>query len=773
VKIPVDWINEYLAKPLTTREIADALERAGVEVEEIISGTTLDPKIIVGEVKTLKPHPQADRLQVAEVDVKDATLQIVCGAANIATGQHVPVALVGASLPDGTVIKAANLRGVESQGMICSESELGISQDHAGIMVLANSTAIGSKVKDFISVSDVIDTTTAANRWDLNGIVWLAREVAAHANQKATIPEPKKQTKADGEVEVIVQDSNLVDHYMMVRLDVDLSKPSPDWLQQRLQAAGVRSINLVVDITNYCMLEYGQPLHAFDAAKVKLPITVRLAEQSETLVTLDDARRKLDRTDLVIADKEGPIGLAGVMGGSNSEIDADTTSIYLESASFNGPALRQTAIRHGLRTDASARFERRLPVELAPIVLARALQLFAELADGRPVSRVADHFQSPSVETHIVIDPKRISGFLGLKLTGEQIANELSKLEFELPADVSDLTVVPPWWRPDVQAEADVAEEIIKLVGYDQLPATLPAWAPKTISFDGVWPRRWQTVGVLRSLGLFEVLTYSFISNDQITSLGRTPDQHLKLKNPLSIEQAHLRTDLLPSLLKVAELNRTYGSRFGLFEISKVYHPRAAGELPDEPTHLAVLVRAETDGYREVKSALDRLSREFNIHLELQPGVEGEKAAHPTRSATISLGKAKIGWIGQLHPELVAPTKLGGEVGYLEIDWSQFIGAATPVVYRQPSRYPAVMRDISVVVDRQLTWQEVATALTDHHPIFVSDYYGSELPSDKKALALRLTFVSDTKTLTDADADAELKKVVHLLKERFQAELRA
>ncbi|HUC86748.1 MAG TPA: phenylalanine--tRNA ligase subunit beta, partial [Candidatus Saccharimonadales bacterium] len=455
------------------------------------------------------------------------------------------------------------------------------------------------------------------------------------------------------------------------------------------------------------------------------------------------------------------------------EVDGTTRAIYLESASFDGPSLRRTAIRHGLRTDASARFERRLPVDLSPLVLARAVQLLRELADGRVVAGPTDHLQAPRVETHISAQPQRINSLLGLELSGDQITTELAKLEFGLDPSAEGLTVTPPWWRPDVQDEADVAEEVMKLVGYAALPATLPAWAPQAISFDQLWPRRWQTVAILRSLGLFEVVTYSFISREQLTALGRTPDHHLKLKNPLSIEQAHLRTDLLPSLLRVAEQNRTYGAQFGLFELSKAYHPQEAGELPVEPTHLGVLVRAESGSYRSVKAALDRLSREFTVALTLRPGTPEEAVAHPTRSATILCGEVEIGWIGQLHPRVVAGTKLGGEIAYMELDWNQLVAAAKPVQYHEPSRYPAITRDLSMIIDRTVTWQEVAAALEDYEVAFVSDYYGEELGTDKKALALRLTFVSATKTLTDADADKKFAQAADILKQSFQATPRA
>jgi len=771
MKIAADWLNDYLTRKLSVAELATALEEAGVEVEGIVASTKLDDKIVVGQVAKLEPHPQADRLQVASVDVKDATLQIVCGAPNIAVGQKVPVALEGARLPDGSAIAAAKLRGVESHGMICSEQELGLSQNHAGIMVLADGTALGQKVSSILSHSDVIDTTTAANRWDLNGVVGLSREIAAHSNQKLLPPQPEQLSSSTADFAAVTA-TELVARFQVAHLKVDVAKPTPTWMEQRLLASGTRSINVVVDITNYVMLESGQPLHAFDAAKIKPPINVRLAAAGEQLVSLDGVTRKLEPTDLLIADSTGPVGLAGVMGGKNSEIDASTTAIYLEAASFDGPTLRRTAARLGLRTDASARFERRLPVDLAPIALARAVELLTEHAAAKLVDGPVDHLSTPPVQTRIAVQPARVSQLLGITLDAAIITTELAKLEFGVEAS-TDLTVTPPWWRPDVQQEADVAEEVIKLIGYQELPATLPAWAPAAIDLDRRWPALWQAKAALRSLGLFEVVTYSFISEAQITALGRATKDHLKLQNPLSIEQAYLRTDLLPSLLQVAAQNRTYGRQFGVFEISKVYHPHRRGELPEEPTHLAVLVRRDAGSYRTVKAALDRLAREYNVNLKLQLAVPEAGVAHPTRAATISLGDAagnqQIGWIGQLHPVLVADAKISGELGYLELDWLALVSAATPKIYRQLSRFPAITRDLSLVIDRSITWQQVAEKLANYQATFLNDYYGEDLPPDKKALALRLSFDAPDRTLTDAEGDQRLQQALDLLKQAFSA----
>ena len=630
---------------------------------------------------------------------------------------------------------------------------------------------------DGIDASDVIDATTAANRWDLNGMAWLAREAAAHSGRKLdqNAYEHKSNSRpVSGEKPLVVTIGNpqLVDRYMLAHLRIDNTKKTPVWLARRLEAAGVRPISLVVDITNYLMLEFGQPLHAFDAAKVTLPVGVRLAQPGETLTTLDGVKRRLDPADLLITDAKGPIGLAGVMGGGNSEISAATTEIYLESASFNGSSLRQTAVRHGLRTDASARFERGIPVQAAALTLARAIGLLKELAAARLLAGPVDRLRFTPKPVRLPVRADRVAGLLGIQLSVTAIKNELAKLGFEAAGAHDMLHVQVPWWRPDVATEEDIAEEVITTLGYDQLPATLPAWEPAAIEFDTTWAARWRAKAVLQSLGLFEVVTYSFISEAQIKELGRSPKPVLKLKNPLSTDQAYLRTDLLPSLLWAAARNRTYSQHFGLYEFSKVYRRSKPGELPDEPLHLGILVRTPADGYRSVKAALDRLSRNLNVEVVVRPGGGETGVAHPTRNGQVMAGSKLIGWIGQLHPGVVQPTKLGSEVGYLELNWEQLMAAARPRRYHVPSRFPAISRDLSVVVDRTVTWEQIKTELKGEEVAFVGDYYGADLAPGKKAVTVRLRFHAPDRTLTDEEADHRLAAVLAQLQRKFGAEAR-
>ncbi|HSX41427.1 MAG TPA: phenylalanine--tRNA ligase subunit beta [Candidatus Saccharimonadales bacterium] len=770
MKYPVEWLNEYLPKKLAAREMADAMELAGIEVEEI-SSHQLDDLIVIGKVKSVDPHPDADKLRIAVVDVKNSTSSIVCGAPNLEPGQTVAVAQAGAVMPDGMKITKTKIRGVESNGMICSEKELGLGDDHEGIMILPADLKAGSKASTILEGGEVIDATTAANRWDLNSLVGVVREIAAQVNQKMTFdaPAPIKSSKA---LKLGKVDGKLSGRYMLTRLSVEPGRQSPDWLVRRLRGAGVRPIGLVVDITNYVMLELGQPLHAFDASKTEGAIGVRLASKGEKLVTLDGKERSLHHADVVIADDKKALGLAGVMGAANSEVDDTTTEILLESATFNRAMIRQSALRHGLRSDASARFERGVPIDLQPIGLARATQLLQKYASGKIVAGPADFHSQKSTVTNISVRPERISRLLGFELSSSEIKKQLIKLDWVVKPSGSKLTVVAPWWRTEVKDEADVAEEVMKLEGYDKLPAKLPHWRPQEVQFDRFCAAKWQAKSVLRSLGWFETVTYSFISEKQLTDLGMKPESYLKLKNPMSSEQAYLRVSLLPSLLSATSVNRGYSREFGMFEFSKVYQKTADGKLPDEISVVAALVVAPNNGYRQVKSALDRLCYEFNVDVEVRPGAFHSKAAHPANSGMLYLNGQHAGVIGQLHPSAVSAQKLRGEVSFLELNWDKFLAAAKPKVYREISRFPSITRDLSVVVNRQVTWFEIEEALKDLAPQFIGDFYGKDLPEGKKVMTVRLEFSDLSRTLTDDEADAAASKALEILKNKFSAQLR-
>ncbi len=917
MRVPTDWLQDYLSSKLSPRQMAEALEQAGAEVEQIIESPKLDAKIVVGLVKAARLHPDADRLKLVKVAVGRKVYNIVCGAGNVRPGLKVALAQLGAKLPDGTVIKKAEIRGQSSEGMICSVRELGLGADHTGIMELDEHFVVGQPLATQLPKGAVLDVASAANRSDLQGIIGLAREVAAFSGAKLKLPEAKLPKIAAGDKRVQLA-SDKVSRYLLAELEVSAKKASPTWLAERLAAAGLRPINLVVDVTNFVMLETGQPLHAFDAAAVKLPVKVRAAKAGEKLVTLDGQERKLDASDLIIADSRKPIALAGVMGGQSSAVTAKTKRILLESASFDRATVRKSAQRHLLRTDASARFERGLPVSATPEAMARAITLLQQLAGGKPRGPVADELKVWPWIQHVGLKAADVSRRLGVKVSAKDMAAKLQSLGFsaevfdivaetkkhlgrpykwganyrqdgtsafdcsyltdyiyslvgvmightahqqyqngwtvelgdlrpgdllfrgghwqkvskrerggvshnaiyvgngqiidaasyvridgvwqELPQskqgvmlsplevitedpeflgarryveDFSDLVAVTvPWWRPDVRLPEDLIEEVGRLVGYDQVPATLPVWRPAKPEFDHFWPRLWQTKAALYGLGLFEVNTYAFVSAKLLEDFGLKLDRHLKVKNPLSLDQAYLRSSLLPSLATTSVKNQTYAKEFGMYEISKVFTPNKVGELPQENLHLGTIVKTAQNSYAGVKKVLDAICNEHNLSPTVRPAdVVG---LTPGRAAELFMGERRLGMIGEVHPDSIRELKFGS-LGYLEIDLNMVYELSQPRRYQTVSRFPSISRDLALVLSAGVSWAQVQAIIagTDLAECqFLSDYYGPDLPAGRKSLAVRLTFSSPDRTMTDKEADETAAKVLAVLKTKLGAELR-
>jgi phenylalanyl-tRNA synthetase beta subunit len=904
-----------------------------VEVEQLIAPEPLDEKIVVALVKKVAQHAQADRLHLVEVDTGTERVNIVCGAANVREGLNVALAQIGSVLPDGVRIEKAKLRGEVSSGMLCSEQELGLGQDHNGIVELDESLKPGTKLRDVFKKDGVVDIKTAANRFDLLSVVGLAREVAAMAGvELANLP---AAIEGKAEAPAVVKEDSRAARFMLVRMKVKRGGETPSKMRARLLASGVRSISPVVDITNYVNLELGQPLHAYDAAKVKLPLEVRNARQGEKLLTLDGVERKLTEEDLVVADQAGPVGLAGVMGGAGTEVGPETTEILLEAATFEAATVRKTAKRHGLRTEASARFERGLPVQLAPVALARAVELLKELAGGevmsvndqlnvwpwvqriglrrsllnklmgcevsseetvaaldrlgiearpfdiaaearkhlgkpyilganfkvhgtkafdcsylldylyslvgvrigftalgqfeigRPVDEdelqpgdavfyrgvieksVTDHYytyENGQYTRHEVNPPKEV-GHEGIYVGDGMVINagahewrdgKWQKMDkpgvVEVPLgvftknqeylgarrfadDLDDFITVPgvPWWRPDLRVPEDLAEEVVRVLGYDRVPATIPVWRPRRLEFDTLRAKKRRVQNVLYGSGLFEVQTYSFVSEEQLADVGLSTADHLKVKNPLSTEQAYLRSSLLASLLRVAGRNRGYAKELGFYEMSKVFVKRAEGEQPGEPERLAVLMTRREGAYRAVKGVLDALAAELAVELEIVVVDAGEGVCAPGRRAEVRLAGKSVGWIGQLAPELGRRQKLVGEAGYLELDLAALVGEARNRQAVMPGRFPGTQRDLAAVVPVEVSWAQVQVALADvanTRVEFVNDYYGNDVPAGRKSLAVRLHLAFADRTPTEKDAVAAEKAAWHILERKFDASRR-
>jgi len=788
MKISTGWIKEWLRRTmLSDQEIVQALERAGIEVEQVILSQPIDKKVVVALVKKVVQHPGADRLKLVEVETGEGNYSVVCGAPNVRHGMKVAFAQIGTVLPSGDKIAKAKLRGEVSEGMLCSEFELNIGKDHNGILEVSMDAAVGTPLCDLYPADSVIDVKTPANRFDVQSMIGLAREVAGMTTAELVpfSPPPVKVSRAD---EVLAAEI-AAERYMIARIKLKQGADSPLLMASRLRNAGVRSLGPVVDVTNYVLLEVGQPLHAFDAAKVALPISVRHASKGESLVTLDGEHRNLTEADLVIVDQTGPIALAGLMGGQSTEVTESTTEILLESAVFDGATIRKMAQRHGMRTEASARFERAIPTALPPLGLARAAELLVEVAQGELVGVFEKAGKLPApVSIDLPID--RLSRLLGFGVSHKEAIAALAKLQIEAeyvdsPGESHKKTSAAeafgdlhneglvrvkevPWWRPDLREGEDLVEEIVRVIGYDKVPSTIPSWRPRTIQFDRVRSVRRRVRDILWAAGAFEVMTYSFVSAEQLSALGMNVSEHLKLKNPLSSEQAYLRSNLLPSHLATLERNRMYAKDMRFCEISNVFVKRGKGEQPDEPLRLGVTLIESEAGFVVAKGLLDAIANALNVELEVKRADSPIYA--PGRYGEIWLGQRLLGSIGQLHPVRVKALKLEGEVAYFELDLTPLMKAASTRAYKPKSAFPTMTRDVTLVLSQSVSWQDVKDATVGWDVAFVSDYYGSKVPAGMKGLTIRLRLSLPDRTPTEVEA-AELEQAV-LARLRHKFDLR-
>ena len=765
MKLLVQHLNSYFTNNYTADELVAAIEKSGVEVEDVQSAEPLNTKIVVGLTKKVVQHPNADKLRLVLVDVgSNEMLHIVCGAPNVEEDLKVAVATVGSVLPDGTEIRQTKLRGELSQGMLCSEAELGISDEHYGIMVLPVDYLIGKSLCDIAPVEVIVDTKSAANRSDLQSYEGIAREIAAQLGTKLTLP--KADLKVVGNPKLLKRSDKKVAAFSATHLDVTGIGTAPAQVTQVLKAAGIRTISPVVDVTNFINLAVGQPLHAFDAGKISLPLYIRAAERGERITTLNGKTNTLTPEDLVVADSNGPIDIAGVMGGADTEVDAATKQIVLIASTIDAMTIRKTSQRHGIRTDASARYERGLPVELLDRGRALSTNMLVDM--GAKVVSGARLGSVESEKVSIEVKPNAICRLLGVEVPAKVMVKHLEALEFEV-SGLAKLRVRVPWWRPDVANSSDVAEEVIKMVGLDALPATIPAWSPENIVFDTTRAMTGAVRELMRAVGLFELTTYSFISEEQLQKFGLKPAKHLKLKNPLSIEQAYLRSTLLPSLFKVIEANQRYAKNFGVSEISRVFEPaHKKGDLPVESYKLGVAVMGD---YFAAKAALDLLSRDLRLDLQYTPSKL--PYYYPGRQAQIELNGAVIGSIGELHPRVTKSVKGNRAVSFAELDVDSISLAAHSHVFEPISRFPSISRDVAIVVKNSLLWGDVYTAIIKEHAgskvSFQSRYEGTGIPEGHVSLAFRLTMDSKQRTLTDPEAEAVVAAVISLLKKKFGA----
>ncbi|WP_373229084.1 phenylalanine--tRNA ligase subunit beta [Cohnella sp.] len=808
------WLSDYIdLGDITPQELAEMMTRGGIEIDSVPSRNAGVSGVVVGYVKSREKHPDADKLSVCVIDAGTGEdLQIVCGASNIGANMKVPVAMVGAKLPGGLDIKRAKLRGVESQGMICSARELGINdkllpkEQQEGILVLPADTAIGRDILDVLALNDsILELDLTPNRSDCLSMLGVAYEVAALTGHPLELPDPSKDLYATAEkttdlVRVSISVPELCSLYSARYVKGVKIGTSPQWIQNRLIAAGIRPINNIVDITNYVMLEYGQPLHAFDAAKVAGGrIDVRLAKAGEVLVTLDDQERKLEPHMLVIADADKAIALAGVMGGANSEVTGDTTDIIVESAKFDGGSVRRTSRQLGLRSEASARFEKEVDQSRVRKALDRAAGLIARYAEGLVTEGIAEVEVSSLEPVTVELSLNRINGMLGTDLSTLEIKTILSRLQFKAEISGDGIwSVTVPSRRGDITRDVDLVEEVARLHGYDEIPTTLIEGPTTTGALTKPQAVRREVRAILTSAGLQEAVCYS------VTSLQRTKlfkelageTIPIALAMPMSEERSVLRTALLPSLLEAAAYNLTRKNNdLALLEIGNVYHSNEAvlTRLPQEKPRAAILLSgnrrtsswnraAEAVDFYDAKGILEKMFERLGLQEKVTYKPAQPEGFHPGRTAAIMIqterGTETAGYVGQLHPELQREFDLSNTyIAEIELDLI-YEYTDRNIEYRSLPRYPAMERDIAVVVDRgiaggALTDTIIASAGELLESVKVFDVYmGDRIGLDKKSVALALVYRHGERTLTDEEVTEAHARVLTQLEQTFGAELR-
>lgn len=805
MKVSYQWLAEYVdLDGITAKELANQLTLSGVEVDIVESRNKGLEGVVVGHVVERAQHPDADKLSVCKVDVGSGELlQIVCGAPNVAAGQRVPVAMVGAKLPDGLKIKRAKLRGVESQGMICSAKELGIDdrllpkEIQEGILVLPASLELGTDIVPLLGLDDaVLELDLTPNRADCLSMIGVAYEVAAILDRKVKlpmVPSNNSNTLANWEVQI---DSDVCRNYSAALIQGVKVAPSPLWLQNRLIAAGIRPINNIVDITNFVMLEYGQPLHAFDADKVQTgKILVRQATAGETLVTLDSTERTLGEEMLIITDGSRPIALAGVMGGQNTEVSTDTVNILLESAEFEGISVRRTSKKLGLRSESSLRFEKGVDPKRVVLALQRAAALMAELGGGTVESGIAQAVRVPiPQEKEFAITEEDVNTALGTSLTVDMVLDIFRRLGFNTRGDHHSIYVTVPTRRQDITIKADLIEELARIAGYDHIPTTLPEGESTPGMLTASQKMRRHIRHSLEAMGYYQAITYTLTQpryEGMFAPIG-PKRKSVAIAMPMSEEHSVLRTDVLPSLLQVANYNSNRNIEdIAIYELGKGFttDEDTLTTLPKESYILAGVAMGKvhpanwsnggvTADFYVVKGTLESLFAQLGI-TDVRYVADAIQGLHPGRGAWVEVRGERIGYLGQLHPEVQKQFDLKTTIVFqLSID-RILDGGIEDIQYRFLPRYPAIRRDIALVVDDTVPAGDLLQAIRTHAGEWLESldifdlYQGEHIAAGKKSIAFSLVYRHAERTLQDEEVQAAQDRILEALRTSYHAEIRS
>jgi len=794
MKISYNWLKEYVDINVTAEKLAELLTMHSFEVENIIYQGEGLKSVVVGEVLEIEKHPDADKLNLVKVDVgENKILDIVCGAPNVEAGQKVAVALVGAELPDEFKIEKRKVRGVESYGMICAEDELGLGENHEGIMVLDKNLEVGTPLKEALNLDDVIfEIDILPNRaHDCLSHIGVAREVAAILEKSIKYQALSiKQDLKESSLSIKVEEKNLCKRYSAVVVRNVEIKESPNWLKRKIESCGVRSINNIVDITNFVMLSYGQPMHAFDADKLgarykiqdtrykqntknKLQtknIIVRLAKKGEEILALDDETYKLNENDLVIADEKGPIAIAGVMGGKETAVDEGTKNIIFEAANFDCTNIRKTAKRLKLSSESSYRFEREIDPEMTMPAIMKAIEMAGDLAGGKAEENMIDIYPSPTKQKELEFEFERIKNLLGIEVSEKEVLRILESLDFEAAIDNEILKIKVPTYRIDIERTNDIIEEIGRIYGYKNILEIAPTVEMRSVAGDKILSLEKDLRTIFEGLGFCEIYNYSFVSEKDINNLGLKTKDHLELQNPLSEEHKFLRISVLPYLLKNVEKNLKYRDSFALFELGRVYL-KSDNKLPDERRIFAGVVadkNIKSTLFYKLKGRMEILLNKLGIgELTYKEIKATEPFWHKSRSAEIIYKNKTIGRIGEIHPNISNAFGIETRVSYFEIYEEELLEFYSKEKnYQKINKFPSAELDLSVVFAEDVKWDDVKKVVFTTGGKLVKNvepfdiYRGEELGDGKKSVAFRISYQAEDRTLKDEEVGIIQNKVV-------------
>ncbi|ERI90797.1 phenylalanine--tRNA ligase, beta subunit [Clostridiales bacterium oral taxon 876 str. F0540] len=793
MKVPYKWLKDYVNIDISPKELADRLTLSGSKVEEVITSGDEIQNVVTGKLLKIEPHPDAEKLVICQLDVAQGEeLQIVTGANNMKVGDVVPVALHGSSLPNGLKIKKGKLRGIVSNGMMCSEEELGIAGEEQvhGLMILPNDTPVGKDIKEVLGLDNsVIDFEITSNRPDCLSVVGIARETAATLGTKYTMPEISYKAVCsediNGSLKVDVKDTKLCRRYMARGVKNIKIEQSPAWMQERLMQSGVRPINNIVDITNFVMIELGQPMHAFDRREITSnTIVVERAQENERFTTLDEVERVLNPEVLNIKDGSRTIGLAGIMGGLNSEVKEDTKEIIFECANFDGTNIRVSSKALGIRTEASSRFEKDIDPNLVETAMNRACSLIEQLGAGEVMQGTIDIYPEVLKTKTIEVSSAWMNKFLGTDIEVEKMKEYLDRLELSTSISDDILVINVPTFRSDVNIKEDVAEEVARIYGYNNIPTTVM----NSVSLNGGKTKKQKLeekiIGVLTGSGLNESISYSFVSPKVFDKIILPQDSELRktvtIKNPLGEDFSIMRTTSIPSMMEALSRNYSRSNEEArLFEIGKVYIPNEdSNKLPNEKNIITIGMYGKMD-YFELKGIVENIVDTLGLSNLSFLREEGNPTFHPGKTAVLYSKKEHVGILGEIHPDVNDNYGIEERCYVAVLDLDVLIKLTnTDKRYKALPKYPAVTRDLAVLVDESILVQQIEDIIKKQGSNMLESvrlfdvYKGSQIPENKKSVAYSLTYRLENKTLTDAEVNKVHDKILRSLEHQLGAELR-